>query len=525
VTPPRQTFAALALFTALTVVMTWPQTARLGTAATQHHDVYFNMWRLEWFAHALATDPGRAFDGNIFYPERRAMTFSDAMLVEDIVALPLEWAGVRPVLVHNLLLLGAIALSGLGMFALARRLTASAGAGVAAGIIFAFASYRFEHLMHLELQWAMWVPWTFWAIDRTIETGRVRDGAACGVFAGLQVLSSIYYGLFLATLICIAVPLLLAGLRGARLVRTASALLAGALIAVALAGVYAKPYSATKLRVGGRSTAEVDLFSARPSSYLVATPDNFLYGRAFQARGRAERRLFPGVLAVLLSLAGLLLRKPGRTSIVYLILMVVAFEMSLGLNGYSYRFLYDHVPLFSGLRSVARLGVFVLFFIAALAAFGIASIEAAVPRALRNVCAAIVCAVYSNTAPPLYAWLAAQPSGVVAEFPMPSADRLPHAEPVYTYMSTFHWKPLVNGYSGYVPGSYLDRLGAVDAFPDDRAIDRLRADGVRYVLVHPAFYETTDAQRVLKEASGRPELTEIGRFHDGTSEAVAYLLR
>ena len=52
---PASRFAAiLVLFTALTVVMTWPQARYVATHASDHWDVYFNMWRLGWFAHALA---------------------------------------------------------------------------------------------------------------------------------------------------------------------------------------------------------------------------------------------------------------------------------------------------------------------------------------------------------------------------------------------------------------------------------------------------------------------------------------
>jgi hypothetical protein len=539
VTARSQTLAAAVLFVALTALMTWPQPARLGSAAPQHQDVYFDMWRLEWFAHALATAPHHLFDANVLYPERRAMTFSDAAIVEGLVAAPLLWAGARPVLVHNLLLLGAMAACALAMFVLTRRLTSSPAAGVAAGIIFAFAPYRFEHIMHMELQWAMWIPLTFWALDRTIESGRLRDGVLTGVFAGLQVLSSIYYGLYLGTLLASGALLLLLGLRGARMARTARALAAGALAAVLVAAVYVAPYSATKQQVRGRAPEEVNMYSARPSSYLVATPDNLLYGRAFQGRGRLERRLFPGLAAVLLATAGLLLRRPERTPIVYLLLMVLAFEMSLGLGGYSYRFLYGHIPLFSGVRAAVRLGLFVLFFLAALAGWCVAMLQQSVPRAVRPLTAALVAAVllfeyrvaplhlapYPNTAPPLYAWLAQQPPGVVAEFPMPSQSSLPGADPVYTYMSTFHWKPLVNGYSAYAPLSYRGRLDAVAAFPNDRAIARLRQDDVRYVVVHPEFYAPRDADRILGEVGERHELRELGRFHDGTSIAIAYQLQ
>ena len=47
-------------------------------------------------------------------------------------------------------------------------------------------------------------------------------------------------------------------------------------------------------------------------------------------------------------------------------------------------------------------------------------------------------------------------------------------EPMYMYFSTFHWHPLVNGYSGFSPKSYQDLIRAMADFPDD---DTLRISG------------------------------------------------
>src|SRR3954463_682541 len=203
--------APVAIFAALTAVMTWPQVVNLGSKAADHQDVYFNMWRFGWTAHALVTAPQRILDGNIFYPERRTLTFSDAMPVESAVAAPMLWAGVRPVLVHNLMLLAGIVLSGAGMFVLGRRLTGSMAAGLTAGVVFAFAPYRFEHYMHMELQWTVWTPWAFWALDRMFETREWKYGWFAGLFLSLQRLSSIYYGVFLAVLFGLVAALLFLG--------------------------------------------------------------------------------------------------------------------------------------------------------------------------------------------------------------------------------------------------------------------------------------------------------------------------
>jgi hypothetical protein len=531
----RRFVGAVALFALLTVVMTWPQAARLASDADRDQDVFFNMWRFAWVAHAMSTAPSRVLDGNIFYPERRTLTLSDAMPVEAFIAAPLLLTGVPPVLVHNLVLLGGIVLSAAGIFMLAVHLTGSRAAGITAGIVFAFVPYRFAHYMHMELQWTVWIPWAFWALHRTFETGTRRHAVMLGVFVALQFMSSIYYGLFLAALLPFCALLLLLGEKQSLRSRILS-LVVGLVTAAVLTAPYAMTYAATKRGVGGRSEQQVLTFSARPSSYLVATETNFLYGKRSAPRARLERLLFPGVLPLLLALAGLLLVPPPREAIVYLLGLVAAFEMSLGFYGYTFAFFYHYVPVFGALRAPARLGIFVVFFLAILAARGHAALSGALPRPIRPVLLAVISAVLGleywvaplrlqplpNAAPPLYAWLATQPRGVVAEFPMPTPDTLPGVEPRYAYMSTFHWMPTINGYSGYYPSTFISRLDAMNALPGDAAVAALLRSGVRYVIVHPDFYDAARRERILTDISLNPRFTELGRFDDGLGGASVF---
>src|SRR6185312_10295451 len=110
--------------------------------------------------------------------------------------------------VYNLLLLGGIISSGVGMFVLARHLTGSADAALVAAAIFTLAPYRIEHFMHLELQWTMWMPLALWGVHRIYETGSVRFGAITGALLGLQLLSCIYYGAFLGMMVAVVAVLL-----------------------------------------------------------------------------------------------------------------------------------------------------------------------------------------------------------------------------------------------------------------------------------------------------------------------------
>ncbi len=529
--------AALATFVAVTAVMTWPQARVLATHAPQHQDVYFNLWRLRWVAYALVAAPASLFDGNIFHPEPRSLAFSDAMIVEGVVAAPLLWAGVPPVLVHNLLLLGAIVASALGICVLVDRLTSNRAAAIFSGLVFAFPPYRFEHYMHLELQWTVWMPWAFWALHRTLESGRWTHGLQTGLFVALQMLSSVYYGVFLATVLPVAGGLMLLAMRGRQLLCAARSLVLGGVVALTLCTVYALPYLAASERVGRRSPEEIARFSARPYEYLIATPDNRIYGGLFLSR--SERRLSPGVLAPLLAVVGLVLRPPTRRTVAYLVALVLSFEMSLGVRGYTFSFLYEHVPVFSGLRAPARLGIFVIMFLAILAGYGVAALHEAVPAAARRALSVLLPCVllleycvfplrlvaYDNSPPQVYVFVARLPPGVVAEFPMPRLEALPGPDPRYTYMSTFHWKPIVNGYSGYYPPTYVHRLREVQGFPDEDSLYALRRSGVKYVVYHLPDEESAKTIKLMLALEARPDLAMLGRFNDTVGTAVVYELR
>ena len=175
----RLELAGAALFVTLaTIVVTWPQSQLLGTHLAAHHDAQFSIWRLGWIAHALSTRPLGLFDANIFHPAPQTLAYSDATLLEGILGAPLFWLGVSPTAVYNTLLLAGFAGSGFGMFVLARRLTGAMLPALLAATIFTMLPYRIEHFMHLELQWAMFIPLTFWALHEAVDRASWRWGVS-----------------------------------------------------------------------------------------------------------------------------------------------------------------------------------------------------------------------------------------------------------------------------------------------------------------------------------------------------------
>jgi hypothetical protein len=88
-------------------------------------------------------------------------------------------------------------------------------------------------------------------------------------------------------------------------------------------------------------------------------------------------------------------------------------------------------------------------------------------------------------------------------------------------MSTFHWFPLVNGYSGVYPPSYLNRLERLRHFPDDASIEQMQADGVRYVIVHASRYSGTELAQI-RTRLGAAGMAELGTYSDGVAPATLF---
>src|SRR6187399_2400178 len=83
----KSAWAVVLLFAALTALITWPQVLH-PLSVPAHFDTYFSLWRLGWIAHQLPRDPLHLFDANIFYPERYTLAYSEAMIVQGVLALP-----------------------------------------------------------------------------------------------------------------------------------------------------------------------------------------------------------------------------------------------------------------------------------------------------------------------------------------------------------------------------------------------------------------------------------------------------
>ena len=485
---------------AVVTIATWPQALHLGRLS-DFGDPLLNTWTLAWVAHAIAASPLDLFDANIFHPETGTLAYSEAMLVPALLVAPLLWLGVEPIVVHNALLLAALVLSGATMFALVRHLTRHDGAALVAAIAFALYPYRIEEFPKLQLQLIWWWPLALLALQRGLDAPSARTAALFAACAAAQLYSCIYHGVMGGVFTGVVGVVLLAGVpRGRR--RAAWAWTAGAVAAaLLLAAPLALPYRAAARVVGARSVADTAAGSAEPRDYRRAHPENALYGDD-RHPGPGERRLFPGYTLPVLAAAAVV-PPLGAATLAYVGAGLVAFDLSLGVNGVGYTALHQTMTPFQALRVPARFGMFVGLALAVAAGLGVARVArgrtAAVQVTIVLAASALIVAEsrmrpqafrdLPDDSPAVYAWLAAQPRGVVCEYPVgPLEGRSGPQDATYMYYSIGHWQPLVNGFSGFAPPSYGELLARLDAFPSRDAIAYLQERGVRYLLVHSVFY-------------------------------------
>ena len=121
----------------------------------------------------------------------------------------------------------------------------------------------------------------------------------------------------------------------------------------------------------------------------------------------------------------------------------------------------------------------------------------------------------------VYYYLAQLPGrDAVLELPMYTGTKRESVESTRMYASIVHWRPLVNGYSGFTPERQLALADQLMNFPDDASIAALRAlgqQGVRYVIVHAGERgiprrEWNQTNRARALASGVLKL--VGTFDD-----------
>ena len=509
----RPTLIAILIGAIAGVVMTWPLMQAPGALARMDsYDGKFSVWNIGWVAHALISDPVNLFNANIFHPHTGTLAYSEANLIAGAIAAPVYALTRNPVLAHNVVVYVVLVLAFVLTWALVRRLTGSATAGLAPAAAFAFSTYVSAHTAHIQLLMVFVVPLVMLAFHRFVEQASPDRAFQLGLALVVSGLACAYYGLMMG--LAVGVGAFWIGVRHETPRQFWSGLVLAAVVTVALLAPALTPYAALRNEEGFRSSlnlAEADAYSANHRAYLRGHSrlKSLLPERVDKYVGGDGEVLFPGVVTILLAMAGALLARqpqhPQRRVMdrvatfrlvgLFGVLGALALWASLGPKAGLYTFLAEWIPFMSFLRAPARMGVLVLFCIAIFAGFGVARLDRRRPwiaiALLVLTMAELQVRWPLRTVPPVpdaYKMLASLPKAgtLMLQFPYRPGQFFPHAE--YMFWSMYHWQPMVNGYSDYIPKDIRDLAVPINGFPDRESFRLLRERDVRYVAIDWRMY-------------------------------------
>ena len=507
----------LATCIVLAVAHTWPMvTAPHRLSRIDNGDYQLNAWAISWVAHQLVTDPLHLFDANIFWPATGTLAFSEAMIVQGLIAAPVRWLGGNPILAFNFAMFTGYVLTAFAFGLLARRWTGSWAAAFVAASAAGFNAHLFTRMAHLQQMHVEFIALVLYALDQVFTRARVRDAVTLGVGFALQALTSIYLMVFTTWALIFGglTRLALAG-RGKRGRPIVLAAVAGG-VALLLLAFYLKAYYDVRAEQGfGRIPAENRQFAGAPADYLntVSWLHYPLWSHRFFPKSVSTN--FPGVVVLALTGVALVVRSSRRDPRV---LMCAAIAVGCALVPMAPRLPgYEHVhsllPLFWIVRAQAHMGHVVLLALAVLAALGMAELERrwAGWRGWPAFAVAAVVVINAeafraplpyqpfNGVPRVYHRMIFEENAVIAEFPLHGRQQI-FLNATYMLNSTVHWKPIVNGFSGFMPESYVSAHQDLKDFPAPTALEALRRRRITHVIVHDgALAEATVATGAFEQ--------------------------
>lgn len=471
-------------------------------------DEAYTCWNIAWTTKKVLEDPLNLFHANIFYPANEySLALSEHLIGWTIFSIPVYGITHDPVFTHNFVRLLTFVLCGFGMYLLTYRYTQNRYAAFIAGIFFAFYGYRMAIQLHLLAM--QWIPFMLLFLEKFFHSMKFRDIGLASVFFILSVLSSWYVGIFttiIGVLFILGYILLDSEVRKRVMTKRSFMMI---LISLAFIAIILTPLALPYFEASTHYDAERDLDVPMDSSWSF----DFI----FIVNQFGIPFFIFALMGLFLPLTGLKYIKPDlnyvklqKIPIIFAGIAIISFILSLGpvlkLNGEPtgiltpYYFIYSFFPYIAIVRDLARFSFIMSLAGSVLAGFGAAALLSQIKKKDLKLVAVVGCILLAilgswhipvqipaslatgDQVPEVYRWLADRPDDIkIIEIP----TRWIEDNSEYTYYSVYHWKEMVNGYSGRdveLASKIMRDTGGF--FPSHNTVSLLQHIGVKYVIIH-----------------------------------------
>lgn len=540
----KKNWIGLVVITALTLVFFGPVLIR-ASSYSEGGDAMFNAWTLGRDQRCILRQACPNYsDGNIYFPNKDSMLYSETQLSAGFLTLPFYFINDNPIFSYNMWMILSVLFSGIFMYLLAKFLTKNNEAiSILLALVFEFAPLKMTAMGHLQNLSIFYLPLIILLFLKYLSAKDSKKGYLVGAFIamvllfyaswyqmvfGLMVIGPLLLGLLVAKAynakrigilalvsilaIITTLPLAKEYVRFSKTNNATFQIAEQALFSSSLKD-YGIPYASTlegKLYYKLRPNSQINSYNPDSSSFhgysvylLVAAVFVFILTKIGRKQfPKTDVKLlfvFYGIAAIgFVASLGPLLKAgkdfaytiPGITQSVVLPMPYILVDKFL--------------PQLSFIRAIGRASVIMLF--AMLCILAIAAILLKkLPRKQRIVATVILFAVfafellpprqyYISTAayaknieiPSVYIYIVKNPS--INNFVILRTDKdypgapIPVARAEDTLWAGFHNRNIFNGYSGYEPKQYAQQyLDFVDFQPDD--IPELKALGLKYIIV------------------------------------------
>lgn len=509
--------AAASVYTAASLAYFWPLPRVWGTHIGPNlGDPLFVLYVLKWGVHQIRLGLPDVWNANLFYPTRGALALSEHLLGPAAqLALFLEVIP-NPIAGYNFLFVTSFIISAFAVCWVFRQSGLSWMAAALAGWMFAFSPFRLNHMSHLQILLAQWMPLTLWFWDRLLTRRTAKNAALFLLFYLLNLSGGCYLAYMIHfSLLVILVVRVFVERRALVSIRSLRVLVPVALIAVAAVAAIFLPYVRASRALGlTRSEDEIRAYSARLSSYFSPTFENIYFGPATvrflqgvlgkkaERFYRPENSLFAGFLPTILFFVGAFAawrrrheEPPNLWALELALSGLLCFALSFALF---YLPLARVVPGLSGMRVPPRFYMLGSLTVVYFAGRGVDVLlrRPVHSRTRAAIAAALAAALAVELAPQgivwerlpreeelpaVYGWIRNEPDvKALLELPIYPDFR----ESQYLYASTVHWKPIANGYSGYMPLSHQMLTSRIRFLPGGATLELLRGWGISHLVVH-----------------------------------------
>lgn len=524
-------FLAFLYFTVASIYLTFPLISILDTHVSGKVDELYVTWILNWNIHSILNSPLSLFTGNTYYPFGDSIAFSDPYISSSLIALIPVSITQQPIIAYNINLITSFAFLGFSTYLLVYFLNRDHFSSLVAGTVFGFSTYLLPKLGHLQILTCYWIPLSILSYFAFIKFKKFKYFVLTLLFFYLQFLNSFQPAYFiLLVLIIITTSEIITKRR-----KLAFFINKKTFFSMLLTFIFCMPIIYPYYKVSNLYGYTRDI---RETIHTANRPEHFLYGFGrsyvvppirdllYKSPGPYLYDGYRGAVSILLTICvisyALYKRsRAGRNFLIFVSIGIATYIISLGpalqfagrvikdpfMIPLPYALLYYLAPGFKGFRNSGRWEMYEIFaFCVAIGLFLGILLKSRSLLTKSVVCVSLCFLVLleatvpfkyyeirnKNTLPNVYSFIQKTDNPIIAEFPIYNWNMLPYSfeENERLYYSTFHFKKTLNGGGGFSPQPWQEMIvNLASTFPKDESIQKLKAVGVNYIIVHEREFD------------------------------------